>query len=154
MHRTLAVDREVLVVGLAQVVGADGDLRELGDVEEVGRTQVLVALRFLGVERGRVDRRRDPPRCEIRSEDELAGEGLERAADGRDAEVLDGEPDGRWARSAIQVPAGFGLVRRDERESRVGTAGLSTCRGGRRPQLIASANRWASVGLLSTSPTR
>ena len=145
MHRELAVDLEVLVVGLTQVVGTEGDLREFGDVKEVGGAQVLVALGFLGVDRGCVDRRVIRPAA--RSSPTTSSP-VKVSNDPRTVAMprcLTENPTVEWARSATHVPAGIGLVRRDEREKRVGIAVLLESRGGQRPQLVASASKYAGT---------
>src|SRR5262249_18512672 len=82
----------------------EGQRRVGGGVEEVGRAQVLVALRLARVDRGRVDGDVDGRVLRVlQVEIDRPGHLAEAAADVRDHEVADGELGGRVRR--VDVPA-------------------------------------------------
>ena len=88
----IALDAQPSVAGLANAGRREAHLRVLGDREEVGRAQVLVALRVPGVEAVGVDRELDPrpvrpdlvraaEAVEVAANREQAPEGLHREVD-------------------------------------------------------------------------
>ena len=92
------VIRNSSVVERLDARGLEAQLGELGGVEEVGRAQVIVALRLVGVDRLGLDRAVDLGAGQVLADLERALELGELTADGGDAHVLDGEADLRVRR--------------------------------------------------------
>src|SRR5690606_41802675 len=90
--RQLTVQGEA-VVGDAQAGRAEGPLRMVLDVEEVGRADVVVALLVVRVDGACVDLRGDRRVGQVLGGDDLAGELPEVAAYLADHHVADGERD-------------------------------------------------------------
>src|SRR5690606_17952828 len=92
LDRQLTVQGEA-VVGDAQAGRAEGPLRMVLDVEEVGRADVVVALLVVRVDGACVDLRGDRRVGQVLGGDDLAGELPEVAAYLADHHVADGERD-------------------------------------------------------------
>src|SRR4051812_34894759 len=95
----LAVDGEItdqrvdVVLHLLDLRTDEGDLRVVGDVEEVGGAQVRIAVGVAGVDAVDVDLDLGPAVLGVLLvEEDLAAVDLERAADGGDHGVLGGKP--------------------------------------------------------------
>src|SRR4051794_9444064 len=98
VHREVAVHARRLAVDGLDASGLEGDLRERLGIEEVGRAQVLVALRLAGVDRRDLDRPVRPAVGDLLLHVEGALELAELAAHVGDPHVLDRELDARVRR--------------------------------------------------------
>ena len=102
LHVEVSDHAEGLLIDLLDAARLEGQLRVGGGVEEVSGAQVLVALGLARVDRRGLDRAGGLRRRDVVADLELALELAERAADGRDAKMLDAEVDARVRR--IHVP--------------------------------------------------
>ena len=110
LDRELAVQQQVAVVD-AHGVRGEGPGGVVGDVEEVGRADVVVALLVVGVDGRGVDRRRDTRTGDVLAGHDLTGERAEATAYLAHHHVPNGEGD--VGVHGVDVP-GTGGVARDQ----------------------------------------